>query len=188
MRLSEFKPDANWTLFLDRDGVLNQSPRNGPVKTPEQFEWIDGVVESIRDLSEVFGKIIIVTNQQAIGKGIMETAELEKVHAFMLKTIEKSGGRIDKVYFCPDPAENRSFCRKPNIGMGLKAKKDFPEIDYRHSVMAGDTINDMRFGKRLKMKTVLVSADLAMTRQNPALIDMRFDHLKAFARFFTGKP
>ena len=187
MRLSNFKPDTNWTLFLDRDGVLNQSPSNGPVKTPEQFEWIDGVVESIRELSGVFGKIIIVTNQQGIGKGILKSAELEQIHAFMLKTIEESGGRIDKAYFCPDPAESRSFCRKPNIGMGLKAKKDFPEIDFRRSVMAGDTINDMRFGKRLKMKTVLVSADLAVARQNPSLVDMRFDTLLAFTWFLKGK-
>jgi D-glycero-D-manno-heptose 1,7-bisphosphate phosphatase len=181
--LKKIIPDKTWTLFLDRDGVLNHRLTEDFVKEPGQFVWIDGVLESLRFLAEIFGRIVVVTNQQGVGKGLMKPETLEQIHKKLLFDVTNSGGRIDKIYFCPDPENSRSFFRKPMIGMGLQARRDFPEIDFRQSIMAGDTMSDMRFGKRLKMNTVLISSDPLPARQHPALVDLWFESLEAFASF-----
>ncbi|MEE4177244.1 MAG: HAD-IIIA family hydrolase [Bacteroides sp.] len=180
-------PDKNWTLFLDRDGVLNRRLEGDYVKRKEDFEWQEGVLESLAWLSGVFGTIVVVTNQQGIGKGLMTEKELEQIHHKMLNDLKQAGGRIDKVYFCPDLENSGSFNRKPMVGMGLQARRDFPEINFRQSVMVGDTLSDMRFGKRLKMKTVLISEDLTMARQHHFLIDLRFSSLKDFSKWAEQK-
>lgn len=179
-------PDKTWTLFLDRDGVLNQRLVDDYVKKPEQFIWIDGVLESLAFFAGVFGRMVVVTNQQGIGKGLMKLETLEQIHSKMLNEVKQSGGRIDKVYFCPDLENSGSFNRKPMPGMGLQAKRDFQEIEFRKSIMVGDTLSDMRFGKRLKMITVLISADPVPARQYPGLIDLRFNDLKSFSAFIKN--
>ncbi len=176
-----FIPDSSWTLFLDRDGVINQRPENDYVKSPADFHWTEGALESLIYFSRVFTHILVVTNQQGIGKGLMSEKDLELIHKHMTGELTAAGGRIDKVYFCADLKGSGSFYRKPNVGMALKAKKDFPGIDFASSIMVGDTLSDMRFGKRLKMKTVLVDAGLCTARLNHRLIDLRFSSLAGFA-------
>lgn len=181
-------PDKSWTLFLDRDGVLNRRLEGDYVKRPEDFVWLDGVLNSFAWLNEVFGMIVVVTNQQGIGKGLMTEKELERIHHKMLDDVKQAGGRIDKVYFCPDLENSGSFNRKPNIGMGLQAKRDLPGIDFRQSVMVGDTLSDLRFGRRLKMKTVFISYDVKMAGQFHSLMDLRFESLKDFTAYLkSGK-
>lgn len=176
-----FRPDKTWTLFLDRDGVINIRPHNDYVKALSEFQFLDGVEESVASLSEVFGRIIVVTNQQGIGKGLMQTRDLDQIHEYMVEKLQKSGGRIDKVYYCGDLKNSGSFYRKPAIGMALNAIKDFPDIFLTKSVMVGDTLTDMIFGKRLKMVTVLIDSDMVLARKNPRLIDLRFHSLRDFA-------
>lgn len=187
-------PDKSWTLFLDRDGVLNKRPEGDYVKRPEDFEWHDGVLGSLAWLSEVFGTIVVVTNQQGIGKGLMTEKELELIHHKMLEDVKQAGGRIDKVYHCPDLKNSGSFFRKPMVGMGIMAKRDFPGIDFRQSVMVGDTLSDLRFGRRLKMRTVFISDNAKMAGRFHSLMDLRFESLKDFTAYlkseilaFTGK-
>lgn len=146
----------DWTLFLDRDGVINKRLPDEYVKNPLEFEFIEGVTSAIRLLSNIFGRIILVTNQQGIGKGVMTEEDLFLVHNFMLEQILKEGGRIDAIYFCPDLASKQSNCRKPGSSMAIQSKNDFPEIDFSRSVMVGDTQPDIEFGKRLNMKTIYV--------------------------------
>ena len=88
------------TLFLDRDGVINEKI-DGYVKTYLEFKFIDGVLESLKYLSEYFEKIIIVTNQQGIGKKLMTSDDLDNTYNSMVNEINLSGGRIDKIYYCP---------------------------------------------------------------------------------------
>jgi histidinol-phosphate phosphatase family protein len=183
MKPSDLKPDQEWTLFLDRDGVLNRRLHDDYVKLPQDFVWIEGVLESLAFFSGIFSKIIVVTNQQGVGKGLMNSNDLERIHQKMLNEVQSAGGRIDKVYFCPDLEKSGSFFRKPMVGMGLKAKKDFHGIEFSKSIMVGDTLSDMRFGKRLRMKTVLISEDLALARMNPYYVDFRFSSLADFAGF-----
>ena len=148
--------DSSWSLFLDRDGVINERLPDDYVKRPEEFRFIKGVEEAIAQFSTVFGHIFVVTNQQGIGKGIMTESNLSEVHDYMLKAIIDTGGRISRVYHAPSLASEGSKMRKPETGMGLIEKMEFPEIDLHRSVMVGDSDSDILFGKRLGMKTVKI--------------------------------
>lgn len=150
------KLSKDWTLFLDRDGVINKRLPDEYVKTPEEFEFIAGTKESMQLLSGFFGRIIVVTNQQGIGKALMTTQMLERIHDRMLTEISLAGGKIDRVYYCPDMATDPANCRKPGGFMAYQAKMDFPEIDFQKSVMVGDSASDIAFGSQLKMTTVYV--------------------------------
>ncbi len=152
-----FEADGSWTLFLDRDGVINRLRENDYVKKWEEFVFIPGTLQAIQYFTKVFGRICVVTNQQGVGKGLMTAADLETIHSKMLSEIESVGGRIDKIYACPDLANNNPPCRKPEIGMGLQAKEDFPEIDVSRSIMVGDSVKDMEFAERLGIHRFFVN-------------------------------
>lgn len=153
------KIDKTWTLFLDRDGVINEHRPEDYVKNETEFVWINGSKEAIRDLSKKFGRIAVVTNQQGIGKGMMTEYDLEKIHWKMQSEIEEIGGKIDRVYYCPHLANIQPKCRKPETGMAEQAKADFPEIDFSKSIMIGDSSSDIEFGSRLGMMTVKVGME-----------------------------
>ena len=112
-------------------------------------------MHAIAGLRKIFGRIFIVTNQRGVGLGVMTEDKLNEIHDKLLSEITSLSGRIDKIYYCT-AVDNCAECRKPNIGMGLRAKKDFPEIEFSKSIMVGDSISDMGFGKNLWMKTVFV--------------------------------
>ena len=161
--------DNSWTLFIDRDGVINHEKKDDYIHTWEEFEFYDGVQEAMKVFNKTFGRIILVTNQRGIAKGVTKLEDLEIIHKNMLEEIERSGGRIDKIYFCPDM---EGFNRKPNQGMGLQAVKDFPEIDLSKSVMIGNTLSDMAFGRNLG---VAINIFLPTTRKEVDVEDIRID-------------
>ncbi|MBE0639485.1 MAG: HAD family hydrolase [Bacteroidales bacterium] len=177
-----------WTLFLDRDGVINERLVDDYVKRWEDFVFTPGALQSFREFDAAFGKIVVVTNQQGVGKGLMTEDELNLIHSQMVNAVNREGGRIDKVYYCTKLEHERPFCRKPNPGMALQAKRDFPEIHFKRSVMAGDSLSDLRFGKRLGMKTVLIAPTNTMARQHPNLTDLWFKNLLEFADFLKNLP
>jgi len=181
MILKTLNISKQWTLFLDRDGVINQRLIDDYIHSPDEFRFLEGVREAIRIFSGVFGRIVIVTNQQGIGKGLMSVEELNAIHQKMLTEIRAAGGRIDKIYFCTELRQNHPFRRKPQVGMALDSRRDFPEIKFKKSLMAGDSKTDMQFGKRLKMKTVLIGEENSIARQNPTLVDYFFPSLFEFA-------
>lgn len=146
----------NWTLFLDRDGVINERNPSGYIENHAEFVFLAGVLECMPLLKNTFGRIVVVTNQQGIAKGIMTDEDLEAIHHYMLQRISTAGGHIDKVYYCPEASYLKPACRKPNTGMALQAQSDFPEIDFEKSVMVGDSDSDIEFGKRLGMKSVWI--------------------------------
>lgn len=154
--LHDLSIDKTWTLFLDRDGVINTHIENDYVKSWDEFEFIDGVFEALERLSAVFGTIVVVTNQQGIGKGLYTDEELNAIHQKMLSHVHANKGRIDKVYYCGSLTSQNDPCRKPGNGMALKAKIDFPSIDFSKAIIAGDTITDMQFGHSLGMKKVYI--------------------------------
>lgn len=169
--------DGGWTLFLDRDGVINVRIIDGYVTNIEEFEFMQGVVEAFKIFKEKFQRIIIVTNQQGVGKGIMSNEDVETVHRHMVKEIEVHGGKIDKVYYCPQLKSVPDNYRKPSPKMAFFAKDDFPEIDLSKSIMIGDMNSDIEFGKNAGMKTVFVGDN--ELKQIP---DDRFDSLYDFAK------
>lgn len=173
---------SGWSLFLDRDGVLNQRIVGGYVTRPEEFIIIPGVLEAMKTFAQVFSHIFIVTNQQGIGKGLMTEDDLSLVHSTFAKEVEAHGGRIDKIYYCPKLREEHSFDRKPRIGMALKARKEFPEVNFRRSVMIGDSKTDMEFGRHARMTTVLVGEEREIATYNPKLVDYYYPTLFDFCR------
>ena len=171
-----------WTLFLDRDGVLNEEIHNGYVNEWEEFKFYPDTLTSIESLAQYFNRIIVVTNQRGIGKGITKLESLNVIHQNMTEQIVQHGGRIDNIYFCPDIDKN-SHDRKPNPGMGLKAKSDFPDIDFTQSVMVGNNLSDMLFGRNLGMYTVFItSTNPEMTSEHPD-IDLLFPNLSSFSQW-----
>ncbi len=139
-------------LFLDRDGILNKHLPGDYVRNWNMWEWLPGVLEAMPLLAKHYQRIFIVTNQQGVGKGLMTEADLEDVHRHMLADIEAAGGRIDKVYVCTELESAHSPNRKPEIGMALQAKIDFPEVDFHRSVMVGDSASDELFAQRSGMR------------------------------------
>ena len=171
------------TLFLDRDGVLNVRTPDDYVKTPAEWIPVGGLGEAMRHLSGLFGHIIVVTNQAGIGKERMTEADLAAIHLKMTEIIQNAGGRLDAVYYCPHRSDADCDCRKPATGMALRAKVDFPGIDFAQSWMVGDSISDMQLGLRLGMKTVLIHGKQEEKEQLALLpLDYRFDSLLDFAR------
>ncbi len=172
--------NKRWTLFLDRDGVINYEKPDGYIRGWDEFIFYDGVPEAIRIFNEIFGKVIMVTNQRGIGKGLMTEKDLADIHAEMLKTFEEHGGHIDRIYFCTSLNDADPF-RKPNPGMAMQAKKDFPEIDLTKSIVVGNNISDMEFGRNAGMHTVFVRTTHPDAEPHPA-IDTSFNNLAAFAK------
>jgi D-glycero-D-manno-heptose 1,7-bisphosphate phosphatase len=177
------KLDSKWTLFLDRDGVINEKLEADYIKNWNEFVFCEGSLLAIELLSKIFTKIILVTNQRGVGKKIMTLEQLEEIHQKMSKEIFKAGGRIDKIYYCVDNFDSAD-CRKPNTGMGLIAKRDFPEINFNKSIMVGDSISDMIFANRLGMKSVYISSvnNYDLELKENAIFDLKFNSLIDFAQ------
>lgn len=172
--------DQNWTLFLDRDGVINEEKLNEYILHWEYFIFSKGVLESFKKLSDAFGRVIVVTNQKGVGKGLMTQEALDTIHYEMQREVEIVGGRIDRIYACTD-LDNESPMRKPNHGMALQAKTDLPQIDFSKSIMVGNKPSDMRFGRAAGMFTVFLATTNPEVPFPHADIDLRFDSLKEFA-------
>lgn len=155
-KFSTIKFDKSWTLFLDRDGVINHQIINDYVKQVHELKIIDGVPEAISLFTKIFKRIVIVTNQQGIGKKLMTVDDLEHLNGFIINLIETYGGKIDKVYFAPQLVTDQNNYRKPGTGMGLHAQFDFPDIEFEKSLMIGDSEGDIEFGTKLGMKTIML--------------------------------
>jgi histidinol phosphatase-like enzyme len=112
----------------------------------------------------------------------MTSGDLEDIHTSMMEEISRAGGRIDQIYFSPDLNNTGSFTRKPAVGMALKARKDFPDIRFQRSIMAGDTFSDMLFGKRAGMINVLITTDPMEIRVCSGLPNHVFPDLMSFAK------
>jgi histidinol-phosphate phosphatase family protein len=181
MSLQGLRIDGSWTLFLDRDGVINRRIVDGYVKDWNSFEFLPGVIEALRRFSGMFGNIIVVSNQQGVGKGLMTEAAVNAIHKKMREVVHKEGGRIDAVFFSPHLESAHSIFRKPGIGMALRARKQFPGLKFKHAIMAGDSFSDMLFGKRAGMKTVFLSENTRVACRHPEVIDYQFPNLLSFA-------
>lgn len=175
-----------WTLFLDRDGVLNSRPGAGYLTNPDDLQWIPDSLDSLVHLAGVFRHIVVVTNQQGIGKGLMNAADLNAIHDKMMYDVQQAGGRIDKIYHAAGLRCDDSYRRKPGVGMALEAKSDFPGIRFDKSLMAGDTFRDMLFGHHLGMLTILISQQKEIPRKYYHLAAYRFDRLKDFTNFILA--
>lgn len=173
--------DKSWTLFLDRDGVINHEKHLDYIHTWDEFTFYEGVLEAFTIFNQKFGRIIIVTNQKGIGKGLTKKEDLEEIHQNMKAAIIAAGGRVDAVFYCPDMNDD-SPNRKPQPGMGLLAIQQFPEIDVTRAIMVGNTLSDMSFGRNLGVQTVFLPTTRPEVNPAEPCIDQVFSSLFDFAQ------
>jgi D-glycero-D-manno-heptose 1,7-bisphosphate phosphatase len=147
--------------FLDRDGVLCRH-RPDYVKSWDEFQFLPGVIESLRELASLNHPIIVVTNQSCIGRGIVRAETVDDINSRMVNEIHKSGGRIDGVFLCPHHPEAGCKCRKPGTGMIDKAVKQLG-LNPAESWVVGDNISDIQMGRKAGCRTILVRSGLGET-------------------------
>ncbi len=181
-----FKFDQTWTLFLDRDGVINERIVSDYIKKWDEFKFLPGVLDALAVFANYFSRIVIVTNQAGIEKELYTHEQLEAIHKQMLDYIEYHGGRIDQIYYCPFKPDLDPFCRKPNPGMAYEAKKDYPDIEFKNSIMIGDSYSDIVFGNQLGMKTILVGNNPGMIQNLNSIPDCKLDSLKDFSDYIAS--
>ncbi|WP_346237228.1 HAD-IIIA family hydrolase [Niabella insulamsoli] len=169
----------DWTLFLDRDGVINHDNPGGYITTPDEFIFTDGAPALFRQLTNRFKYIIVVTNQRGVGRGIIKYDDLLAMNEKMLQGISDVGGQIQKIYFCTDK-EAQSFYRKPNPGMAFQAMTDFPDIDLKKSIVVGNSLSDMKFGRYAGLYTVFITSTNKNISQPHPDIDLIFESLEQF--------
>ncbi len=159
------------TIFLDRDGVINRKMSEGDyVKCRDEFKFLPGVKEALRMLKEAGHLLIVVTNQRGVARGLMTEDELREIHGYMQQELDEIGASLDGIYYCPHE-KGQCNCRKPELGLFLKAKYDFPSICFANSIMIGDSINDMEAGVKIGCKNVLV----ADTSQNTSIVNKAYN-------------
>lgn len=170
-------------LFLDRDGVINEEKDGSYIFHKDEFVFYPGAEAALVKLSGQFDYVFIVTNQRGIGRGLMTEEALLEIHDHLTATIALQGGKIHKIYFAPSIESNHSH-RKPNTGMALDALNDFPDIDFGKSVMVGNNLSDMKFGKTMGMKTIFLSTTQPAFPLPHDLIDEQYDSLQSFAAHY----
>jgi len=141
-------------IFLDRDGVINENSADH-VKSWDEFKFIPGAIESIRELTLTGRPIFVVTNQAAVNRGLMTQETLDDIHRRMTAVIYEAGGLITKVFHCPHDNHEQCNCRKPASGMLLKAADEYG-IDLAQSYMVGDAWTDVAAGLGVSAKSILL--------------------------------
>ncbi len=144
-------------VFLDRDGVINKRLVGNYVKSWEEFEFLPGVLGSLKRLAMGGWRVIIISNQSGIGRGLMSHEDLETVHRKMTRRIEEAGGAVEKIYVCPHHPDDSCSCRKPQPGNLLKAAEEY-NIDLSLCFFIGDSPTDIEAGNRAGCITIQVGA------------------------------
>jgi len=147
------------TIFLDRDGVLNEKPPEGNYITCwADFHLLPGVPAALRRLNQAGLRVVVVTNQRGIALGLYSPSDVEAIQSSLQQVLKMHGAHVDAFYFCPHD-ERQCSCRKPLPGLFEQAVAQFPEITAATSVMIGDSLSDIEFGRRLGMLTVFIQGD-----------------------------
>ncbi len=177
--------DKTWTLFLDRDGVINERIIDGYVMDSKDLILTQNLIAALQILTTIFGKMFVVSNQQCIGKGLCNETTINNVHADLNDILLKNKILIQDFLVCPHKATDHCNCRKPKTGLALKAQLKFPTINFKKSVVVGDMLSDLQFGKSLDMFTVYVGEsdvpNFELIKENA---DLMCDNLFEFAKHF----
>lgn len=167
--IKTIKPDA--FLLLDRDGVINRNLPNDYVKKWDEFEFLPGVPQALARFGKIFRRILVFSNQQGVGKGLMRVEDVERIHQRMTHELALLGAVIDRIYFCPHLESAHCDCRKPRQGMIKLAQADFPDFRVEHAIMVGDKQTDVQFGEVAGAQAILIG-DLSPIPSLPALCDI----------------
>jgi D-glycero-alpha-D-manno-heptose 1-phosphate guanylyltransferase len=173
--------NKEWTVFIDRDGVMNREKKDDYIRNWDEFSFYDGVIDAFKIVSKKFGRVIIISNQRGVGRGLMTPEDLHMIDKKMRAAIEEAGGRIDHSYYCT-ATDNKYYLRKPNPGMAYQAKSEFPAIDLSKTIMIGNKPSDMLFGKNAGTYTVYIASTHPETPFPHQDIDLRYNSLIDFAK------
>jgi len=143
-------------VFLDRDGVILENRANY-VRSWDDVSFLPDVFPALRRLVQSPYRIVIVTNQSAIGRGLLTLELANEINTRIVNTIEQKGGRIDSVQMCPHAPQDKCSCRKPEPGMLLQASDEL-SLDLATSFLIGDSRSDLLAGKAAGI------GDLALVR------------------------
>ncbi|MDQ3854939.1 MAG: HAD family hydrolase [Chloroflexota bacterium] len=151
---------ASRALFLDRDGTLDH-PRHYPTR-PEELELFEGLSGPLRTLQAVGYKLVMVTNQSGLARGLFTRDDLARMHSYLSQQLADLGVHLDAIYHCPhhpdgtvEELTGSCDCRKPAPGMLLRAGRDL-DLDLPRSWLVGDILDDVEAGHRARCRTVLV--------------------------------
>ena len=152
-------PSELRTVFMDRDGVLNQKmPEGHYVTSWNEFHPLPKVAEAIGRMNKAGLRVLVVSNQRGIAKGLYAIADVQAIHSRFQDLLKSHGAEVDGFYFCPHD-KGQCNCRKPLPGLFEQAVAEFPEITSASSAMIGDSLSDIEFGRRLGMFTVFIHGD-----------------------------
>jgi D-glycero-D-manno-heptose 1,7-bisphosphate phosphatase len=132
-------------IFLDRDGVIIEN-RDHYVRSWQDVEFLPGALPALARARGSSYKFVMVTNQSAVGRGILTHSLAAAINDQVLFEIERCGGRIDAAYICPHAPRDNCECRKPKPGLLLQAAREL-HIDLASSVMIGDAVTDLQAGQ-----------------------------------------
>jgi D-glycero-D-manno-heptose 1,7-bisphosphate phosphatase len=141
-------------VLLDRDGVINQESDDF-IKSPEEWRPIESSLEAIALFNEQGYKVVVITNQSGLARGLFDLGMLEKIHAKMHFMTEEKGGKIDAIYFCPHGPDDGCNCRKPKPGLLKAFAADF-HADLTKIAVIGDSLRDLQAAEAVGAKPILV--------------------------------
>jgi D-glycero-D-manno-heptose 1,7-bisphosphate phosphatase len=159
-------------VILGRDGILNEY-REDHVKAPNEWQAIDGALEAVARLNHAGWHAVIATNQSGIGRGMIDMASVNAVHAHMMQRLMAVGGRLDAVFFCPHTPEDQCECRKPQPGL-MKEIAHRYGIDLKLVPMVSDTLRDM-----LAAQAAGCEPHLVLSGRSASLDDAQIAHVMA---------
>lgn len=143
-------------VFLDRDGVINRE-RADYVKCWHEVEILPGALDAIAQLAALGCPILVITNQSAIGRGIVTADEVDAIHRRLRDTVKAHGGRIDAFYVCPHHPDAGCDCRKPKPGLLLQAAEEHA-LDLRSCIFVGDSWTDREAAQSVGCESILVES------------------------------
>jgi len=148
-------------VILGRDGILNRY-RDDHVKSPAEWESIDGALQAVARLNHAGWHAVIATNQSGIGRGMIDMASINAIHTHLQRLAQAEGGRFDAVFFCPHTPEDGCECRKPRPGLMLEIGSRYG-IDLATVPMVGDTLRDLQAAQAAGCEPHLVRSGRAQS-------------------------
>lgn len=146
--------ERDLVVLLDRDGTICEN-RADHVTSWAKFKFLPGAVEALASLHQAGARLMLVTNQGAIGRGLMTPHELDDIHARMTNVLHGSGGDLDAIAICPHHPDDGCACRKPATGMLVDLARD-RRFDLEEAYLVGDFVTDIEAGAAAGCVTVLV--------------------------------
>lgn len=143
----------NRAVFLDRDGTILEEVHY--LTKIDDLVFIPQAAKAVREINQLGFKAIVITNQSAVGRGMLDIKDLENIHKVMMGKLKKQGARVDDIFYCPHHPEEQCGCRKPKPGLVLQAAKKHL-LDIKTSFMIGDNIIDMELSKAVGCHGILV--------------------------------